>query len=483
MEALAVALPLLLLPLLLWPVMTGRYFADDWEFVFDHPGRHLLSAFAECHPYRLYRPVQLMAAAASRVVFGESTLPTHVANLGLHALLVVLCLHVLDALRVSRVAKWTAAGLLVVSQLNAAAIGGNDTLSLVLGTLAGSAAVWWTWDRAPARRPRRSVLAWAAYLLAILAKESSLGYLPVLCVLALRRSAGTGAGSGGGFARALGFLVLTVAYLAVRPLVGAVLPTLGQADSPFRLGSNLLVNPAMIAFAVTTPISTTNIYTGIVGHRWVWPAMGAVGAALVASIAAVGIVGRGGWRGALAVFLAGLCVLGPVLPLKHVSELYAYALLPVVAIGAGLGMHRLWPRGGKLVHASCVSIAALVLVSNGFALRSNSEGMARNGAAAARLMPALLREARALPARASLILVDPTTHLPDYSVYRMHSFRLAPQEEIQRLSGRTDLRIITTRWNDLPPARAGGEEILTFDGDFRLVRLERPLRAATGGPG
>jgi hypothetical protein len=474
------AAAVVILTTLLSSVLNGRFFADDWEFAIARPAYHAWNAFFETHPYDLYRPIQLTIVAASQALLGPSTLPPHLVGICLHSLLILLCLRVLRALRASPPACWAAGGLLVSSQLNAPALGGNDTLSLVLGTLAGSAALWWMWPKEDPEGGRRPLQATAAFLVALFAKESSFGYLPILCALAWYGGRARRSPEPLGLRLAWSGRVVAVAcgFLLWRSHLGAAGPGFGSPNGPFGLGRNLLTNPVMIGFAGTTPVSTTDVFTGVLERQWLWPLLGCAGAAVMIAIALAGFASRGGFRSAAWAVLAAGCTVGPILLGKHVSELYAYALLPYVAVGFGLGVDRLWRPSPRLAHAVLAALVAAVLAGNMSAAWRDARGMADKGRRAERLMAALLGRIRALPRHACLILVNPRLPRPDYSVYRMNTFRLTPGEELLRLSARADANVVMVDWPTLPARGEHPEAIFTLGANSELVEIRR----APSGP-
>ncbi len=457
------AIPFLVL--FLFPVLSGGYFGDDFQFVFENPSSTVLGAFARLHPYGLYRPIEFSAASLAKVAFGDTTLPLHVLNLIVHAGLVVLCVRILAGLRAPKYAPFLASAWLVTSQSNAAALGGNDTLSLVLGTLTGTMAAWWLCPLKPLPARNRTG-ALLLYTVALFSKESSLGYLPVLIGL-------TGLGVVRGVDRpatavrwSMAFLMATVLFMTLRQSLGAELP--GSGTRPFAIGPHVVTNSVMIHFSALTPISTLEQFSGAMERRFLWPAAGMAGAWAVVLIIVTGLGREGRLIRLLMLVAAGECVIAPVLFQRRVSELYGYALLPLVAMAFGWAAASVLDRARtSRIRAALVALLAVVFLCQSQAQVQKAQGMARSGEMATVQMRNLLSLAEDLPPRAALILVEPEHDRPEYSVYRMTGFRLTPPEEIERLSSRRD---IVVRYAGEPvPGEDRARIAVTLDGRRPLV--------------
>lgn len=459
----------------LGPVLDGPFFCDDFHFALDDPPRHVLGSFGELHPYRLYRPLQLSIVALSQTIFGSTTLPVHVATLGVHLALVALVLRMAGSLGWSPIATTATVLWLSASQLLPPAVGGNDTISLVLGTALGSLAAWWLWP-VPARGecPRRIPYALLAFALALLSKESSLGALPVLLTLLAVPPREPARGT---VPAAIALVGIAAGYLALRASLGADGPRFGPGGD-WMAGVNVPVNAIQLIVAALLPMSTVDVFSAVVRQEWSTVLLAA--AALLA-VAVLLLAGPGARRvpvllGALAVSLAAVA---PVLPMKHVSELYAYGLLPPVALALGAAVGGLWSRSGRLRRIGLAGALAGLLLLQADAAWRKSRDMAENGRRAGPLMARLIRAAMEQPHGGTLVLVEPVHARPQYSVFQMDGFRLTPPEEIVRLSGRSDLRVIHLPADAPLRAQPASTDALwlTLEGDVPV-----PLVPAEGLP-
>jgi hypothetical protein len=458
--------------LVLGPALTGGFFADDWELHLVDPGAWIARSFFTARPYEMYRPLQLLLVAISQTLFGHSTtLPVHLVNLGAHAALAVVVLRALESLGAPRTGAWIGGLYLTVSQLAASSVGGNDTISLTLATLAGSVALF---AMSPlARRARGFPLAAvAAYVLALLSKESSLGYLPLLCLLAWLRFRSADRGARKAALVAVCLVAITAVYLAVRASAGGTLPDFAAGDQ-MRVGGNLPRNAALLGVAAVVPIPTTWIYLGAVTGRWLWPIAGGISALAVVAFVFAGLA-RAGRLTAGALWLgASATLLAPVLSLVHVSELYAYAALPFTALVFG------WSAGSLLdsprLRPWAAAFVAFVLVSNGWAAHQDAVGLARSGAISGQLMPELIQQLNALPPGGSLVEVERPPDGPTYSGFQSSGFALVTltYRQIHDMTGRSDVQVLRVSAGEPLPDPCAACVFVTLSSDDRLVPLER----------
>jgi hypothetical protein len=186
-------------------------------------------------------------------------------------------------------------------------------------------------------------------------------------------------------------------------------------------------------------------------------------------LAAWGAWRRGGWRGLAFGAAACLSLVAALLPLRHVSELYAYAVLPLVGVAIGFAAAR--PPNRTPARVGCVLLLALLVGSNAVAARARAAGMDENGRRAATLLADLAERLRNLPANATVALVDPKRDRPNYSVFRVRGFLLVSDSVIARTAHRPDLRIVRVAAGEPLPADAAGGTLLTMDREGRVMPI------------
>src|SRR5688572_12151686 len=225
--------------------ITARHYLDDFDFVYGdlpYPAWHWLTT---ANPYNsvAYRPLEAAIYASLQGTFGPlNPVPLHVANIGLHVALSWLVFYVMLRLGFSRLQAVIAAFYSVAAQIQVSAVAGLDTLSQVLGAALGTGSLWLLWqslwvgslrDGTWREKPGAAPLRWstAAFLLALLSKETSFGFvISVTLLLALwalhfrhiRRSLWSAA------AMLVPYITCCVLVLATRSYVGGKAPQAGS---------------------------------------------------------------------------------------------------------------------------------------------------------------------------------------------------------------------------------------------------------------
>src|SRR5262249_45499 len=247
------------------------FFADDWVFALENPKAHVLHAFAELHPYNLFRPLPLLFAAVSQSLFGATTLPTHLVQLVFHPGLCFVLYRFMLRCRPRKGPAFLAGAYVDVSQAAVSSVGGNDTLSLTMGTFFGVGALFLLTK--PGRR--RLVGSLLLYALALLSKESSLGYAPLLVAMAWwteRRARGV-------LAYAAWLVAVTGGYLAWRHALGGAAPHFGPGPRELAMGFNVIRNIAALWAVTFLPVSSVRLFVALFRHD-AWTTAWCVGALL-----------------------------------------------------------------------------------------------------------------------------------------------------------------------------------------------------------
>ncbi len=417
---------------ILGPCLRGRFFADDWEFLLEDPCRELGQAFLVMSPYDLYRPLQLVAIAASQCWFGPGTQPVHLLAAFIHA---VTCTFVwrIARERWGRLAAGLAVAILSVSQFSIPTVASNDTLSLILGTCAGVLALWFM---ASASR-YSAFVALGSLVIALLSKESSIGYSLVLIGWGAWRALNPRTRAAG-LRLSIGATLLTAVYLVWRSHITGSIPGL-QPDPRIHVGPQVLTHLGMLLVPVFLPCSTTWTFLNLQAGHWLLPALAifvAAGIWLVLLRMAAIRMGVGPMSGLLALSVSGLVA---VLPLRHVSEIYVYAVLPGLSILFGIAIARgLASRGRGRIPIGLLAVAWLA--TQAALSREKAGQMHANGERAAELAASVRTLAATWPRGAEVVMLDDVDPRTQYSLFRMAGFRLLPQEALARVTGRADIR-------------------------------------------
>jgi hypothetical protein len=193
-----------------------------------------------------------------------------------------------------------------------------------------------------------------------------------------------------------------------------------------------------------TPVSSVQIYVAQVEHAWLVLAGLAFGPLLIMAAVVYGLLSPtpGHSIRNVVIFVGSmLCVLFPAFVVNHVSELYAYPALALVAGVIGMAIQK--TSGKPLVAHTMALLAVIIVVVQVQAVCSKAELMKQNGEASERLVGQVIEVVRKLPPDTTLYLQDIEGSRPAYSVYLQRG--LAPIScagpYIKYLANRPDIAI------------------------------------------
>ncbi len=435
--------------------LTIPYYADDFQFYFPAVEMEWMDHFVETGPTTgFYRPLQNAVLTVLQSAFGMNPVPVHLVTLVFHLGTVLLVYEGGRWLGATRLQSGIAAALMAVSQANAAAVLGNDTLSQVASTFFGYLSLRWYTESLFDRQERRSVLTYGGALLslgaALLFKETGFAFV-VLLLLVDGAAAGilfggrSASGSASLWTRSLSVALLAGAYLLVRAAAGSMGPGFGTEAYQLHIGMNLFRNAALFGAAATSPVSTASVAQWAQTAQW-----GKLGGVLFGSVLLISVVAYGVYRSRSRLVAVGLLVvaigsLGPVLVLNDVSELYVYSAMPSLCLVAGIGMGTLWrcaPQGWRIAGG----VLLLVYLGSQIAgVRQKATLMNVTGERTQSLLKQLVPVGKTALTGATLCVLDAPTDTTAYSVYRMPGalpLRFAGPV-VQHYSSRPDLQLVT----------------------------------------
>lgn len=458
-----------------------QYYSDDYQWVFESPSEIILHYFLNMNPLtNWYRPMQAAYSASLQSVFGLDTTPGHAIQILTHALFCFLIYNAVRKLSQSEVKAMLSAGMMLISQANAHAVLSNDTMSQMGGTLFGCLSLWllYTALRAENHSTIRLVLSLTTFAVALLFKESSISFLPMLFFLSLimnlRKPKSVQLKN---ISKVFApYIIITAAYLVVRFNLVDPQPLFGAERYNFNFGLNIVRNIAMLTFSAFVPISSVTYYTALQAGNYFVIFSGMLATSLIILAAAYGLYKMKD-RGVLFAFLAlTLLSFFPMALLNRVSELYTYNAMPFASILFGIGIGTLW---GAIVKVRVKSILAgtllLLSCSHIFAIQSKAELMEQNGRRASRLLVELMPFIKQLPQKSLLVLLNPNTDTIEYSVYKLAGFNYlaAGLHRLNELSRRTDFEtVVTQAFNAEDFAQISNVMMLSLNTDGSIVRMQ-----------
>lgn len=462
------------------PLAGGPYYGDDYIYLFEDPRRALYEYFVSYHDVGgIFRPFQMAWCAGHQLLFGEGTFALQVGQAVIHGLLAWLLLGVLRTLGRGEAPALLGALLFVFSPAAVAGVLGNDTFSQVGSTALGFGAVALAWrylrcfvatapcgslpppaDPAPALRDAAGSAALLG--LALLFKETALSFALILSLLlgyALLRSrrAGPARPPYPLVVLLLAYAAVTAGYMLYRARMAPTHFELGGTGNySFRIGDNILKNQVLLFGAAVLPGSTADAFAAF-ARRAVLP----LGAVAVLTLLWLGLLARGvtlarAWPATLGLLVLASAATFPVTLMNHVSELYAYNMLPLLAVIMTLALAALFdPRRPAARRAVAAVIVLAACAGNLRAVTSKALQMRANGAAAASLAAQAVEYARQLPPGGRMLLVErPRAGAVYYSLYLTSDFQglIAAERWIKHRSGRSDVSIAIVDQDHAGPA-------------------------------
>jgi hypothetical protein len=443
-----------------------QYYQDDFEWI--DPSSSVVDHFIRVNPANgWYRPIQASFLALVQRHFDLNTVPIHLASILIHALLCYWILVALIRTGYPPVHAILASAFMAFSQANAFALLSDDTLSQVLGTFFGCLSLWALLCRNKvAERPgnvhvgpyRLSV---ALFALALLSKEASVSFFPMLlCMLLLQnKTADRNAVAVKKFiGEAVPYGAVLAVYLTIRWLAGAQQPGLGPARYQFRIGLNIFKNFALDLFALTVPASSVTAFEAF--NAGDAARFGLIAACSLAFLCAVayGLVlcaRRDKKIIVAAIFLIASSL--PMIMLNHVSELYVYNSMPFFSVLVGIGVGALWENYKRSpVRHAVVALFIVMLASHVMAIRDKASLMRENGERAAVWIREIGPYMDRVPKNGELLLLNPPNNrVVEYSGYRMNGFNVLEYGEpfIKKRYGREDIGVRIVEPSDLGSAK------------------------------
>lgn len=419
-------------------------YADDFQVLWAVRALDGWDAFVATHSsFSFYRPLQNIVLAPALSATPPFTPPVHLLQIALHVVLAALTVGAGRRIGMGMRASLVAGAFVLVSQAAVAAVLGNDTLSQVASTVLGGAGLWaidvamQARATAPGREAGwRDQRAWGAHgsgalllCASLFFKETgaAFGLLAALRVLWAvgRCEASVRARLREGLVWTLPLVVTAGVYASFRALAVG-LSTPGGDIYAVEMGANVPVNLALLSGSVAAVAPTSALFE--------WGATGRVSwltASAVATIGAWAPVAYGVWqkrRGQVALLSgAALLCLFPAALLMHVSELYAYSMLPPVALLVGWGGQEAWQMASKarrprVQQAVVAAGIALLLIGNAGSARFKAGEMETSARRTSDLIDVVSVWVEAAPPDATIRLQS-VHDATAYSVFRMPGWR------------------------------------------------------------
>lgn len=418
------------------------FYGDDYYFLFQDPSLSIIEAFRlERTDYQFFRPLQVWCLSVLQYFFGENTLSIHLLHIALHAWLMLAVLKITRIIRYSNTQKALVLTMLGLSQVPVMAIASNDTLSMIGSVAFGVYAIFLMLKYLLGYRRIQLLLSVLCLMVALLFKESAVAFFPILLALMVWHYRA----EKGAKRKYLSVIIVLASVLSIymlsRSLAGASLPIIGDGTYAFAFGMNVLVNGLQLFVATFIPVATPQVFT--------WYQEGAILQLALSTIMILVFISMLMWsfidhkpqqKIMLVWLLCFFLSFIPVVFMGHVSELYAYALLPFAALFSGALLGKAMVALGQKNNILWMAFLVIYGFLHFTAIQSKIQSMRENGALAQDIREALLPKLAALPKHQKVYLVYQNQNT-SYSVFNMSGFEVLKHGEagIKRLVKRPDL--------------------------------------------
>jgi hypothetical protein len=467
------------------PYLNAPYFSDDLAFYYYAPPPHLVDYFwMHGSAMHAYRPGEAIILTLIQSHFGMNTLGIHLVSIAAHASLCVMVWIAACRLGYGRVQALFAGALMLVTQMGAPALLGNDAMSQAVSAALGGAAclilgiACLDCAKSPSGELSHGSLAGSAlcYFASLFFKETALGLIVIIALflglLALGKEQGRGA-IRSFIGRLVPYGVLIGIYFAARFSAG--LPVSGGGQYRVHVGLNVVKNLAQFGMVAVSPISSVAAALAFQGGRFAALGLMAAAALLVAGTLAVGI--RVSQRKGIAALLA-CCVLAalfPALLLGHVSELYVYNAYAYIALFIALALGALANRGYAL-RAAMLLCSILLLAGQVFANRQKASLMNANGEKAAALMASIAPYIQRLPQNGEVWLIREESAAPEYSIYVLSGLDVLEfgEDRLGPMNGRPDVNVKLVARRALQGLLSDGRQVVLELRNGSLTQVSLP---------
>jgi hypothetical protein len=454
------------------PSINATYFSDDFLYKFHDIEINLKSVFSVHHHYA-YRPVEMFFLATLQHASPENTWPIHVTNLFLHLLFSALIMIWMRKQGFSRFSSTLAFAIMALSQANSHAVSSLDTFSQITSSFLGYSAIILFLSSIKNQTRFRYLLYIASLLMttiAIFCKESAMFIIPSVFLIAIfslikyhwirPRTAIKIVIS------CAPFLLIAVAFMILRKQLNLQAAATGVDRYNLRLEFNVVKNFLMTLLQALQPHSSVDIYFDIVNNRWVSVAVVMLLSCILATLSIWGIfLSKHRMLSAFLIIMLPVSMF-PTILLNHISELYVYSTMPLIAILVGTGLGELFEKHNKhLWKTALLCLISGFLIWNCSSVFRKCELMKQNGLQAEKLLDEIKPYYSEIPVNGNLILVNPnTSNKTEYSIFRLTGFRLFEDGayELNRRAHRDDFNTIIIREMEFDTVDTSNSLILQY---------------------
>ncbi|MDP4220125.1 MAG: hypothetical protein Q8896_06780 [Bacteroidota bacterium] len=457
------------------------YYADDYQRLFTNPDEAMRHAFTKANPFDAsYRPLEAFSLGFIQSHWGWDTFPFRLLNLLFHAAGALLVFHALRYWKISTITALRAAVFVIILQMGAAAILGNDTQSQVTGAFFSALSLWLLYRSLESG----SLQLWRYagsiifFFLALLSKETSSGLalgVAFLCYTFSKKENVAGK-IGDSIIKLVPYGICVLAYWLLRSNAGAISPTLGNANLSLNLGANIPINIGLFMIQSVLPISSMAVVKAFQYRDHLLLALIFVLTSAFTLAMFFGAIRSGRKKLALGLVVLLFFSWFPAILLNHIGELYAYN--SIFLIGALFGIAFEYYRTSFSKRPVILGVSLLMIIvafTNYSGVEEKASSMKEQGDRAAIFLPQLISLAQKMPQNEWMYLAGPKDTSFYYSMFRIQGFRVSALSDsvVRFFSGRPDVRVyVADSASCAKLAKTYPGILFTFDpADFRIYPM------------
>lgn len=434
------------------PSISGNYFADDFGFKFHDLNLNIKTVFSPIHVYA-YRPLEVLFLAIMQKTYGENTIPIHFSFLLLNLLFSASIMLWMLKKGYSNYSSFLAFSIMALSQANSHAVSSLDTFSQISSTFLGyfSLSLFITYISGETYiRYYQYAGSFIILIIALLCKESAMSFIVIYSILVViyifKHCNHDNKKALSLLISLTPFILSLFVFMFLRKHFNLVPAEFGSERYNIGTGLNVFKNFLKAIFQSVQPHSSVDLYLNMKNNQLTTPIIASLFSIMIILITITGILKNKRYTISNAIILFLPISMFPTILLNHISELYVYNMVPLIAILIGIGIGTLYENlTNKLLKALILCFISIFSIWNAISVFSKSKLINQNGIEAEQILNKIQPYYSCIPHNGKLILINPEiSDKTEYSIYKRTGFRLIEdgEVEIKRRSKRNDFDII-----------------------------------------
>ncbi len=378
-----------------YPAIHGKYFADDYQFLFTPYNNSFFHIFIDKNLVSYaYRPIEKLFLLTIQNHFGYQTTAIHLTQMFLHFLFSIIFYAWLRRQGFSKTSSIFAFSYMLLTQAASHAVSSNDTFSQVTSTIFGYASVvllTLTFNNTSKRNfffyYSSSLL---LFLLSLLSKENGLSFFPFICFILFCHTFKNALFPKRWFiiitSYLIPFIVITALYFSLRKYLNLDPATFGEGRYNMNIGLNVIINFIESFLFALLPFSSVDFYFSLQNKNYSFLLISILFVSILTLMICLPIFSK--TKRKLTIFTLSLLPISlfPVIILNHISELYVYNMLPLFALLIANSIEYLTTQHKKLFTSLLTAFLLLVFIIDIHSIKNKSILMKTNGANAERML-------------------------------------------------------------------------------------------------